>query len=141
MSKSNAAENDYLGLIYKGTAIANIADNAASSPLTAIFLALHTADPGESGTQSTSECTYTGYVRKSVARGAGFNLSGNVVTLAADAEFAPCTAGSETASFFSTGVASSGATKILHSGSVTPPIIISNGVTPILTTATSITED
>lgn len=47
MSKSDAFETDILGLIYNATAIPNIADNAATSPLTELFVALHTADPGE----------------------------------------------------------------------------------------------
>ncbi len=38
------------------------------------------------------------------------------------------------------GVATSGATKLLYSGTVTPNIVVSNGVTPVLTTASTITE-
>jgi hypothetical protein len=49
MSKSNAFENDLLKLIFNATAIANLADNAASSPLTNLYVSLHTADPGEAG--------------------------------------------------------------------------------------------
>lgn len=47
MSKGNTFELDFLKLVFNATAIANIADNAASSPLTSLYLALHTADPGE----------------------------------------------------------------------------------------------
>jgi hypothetical protein len=43
--------------------------------------------------------------------------------------------------FASVGVASAGATNILYSGPVTPTINVSNGVTPRLTTASTITED
>lgn len=142
MSKSNAEETAYLGLIYNGTAIANIADNAASSPLANLFLALHTGDPGEAGTQATNECAYTGYARKTVARtSGGFTVSGNTVTLTANQDFGACTAGTETATHFSVGVAVSGATRIIHSGTITPNISIANGVTPRLTTGTTITED
>jgi hypothetical protein len=56
VSKGNTFENDLLKLIFNATAIANIADNAAASPLTNLFVALHTADPGEAGDQTTSEC-------------------------------------------------------------------------------------
>jgi hypothetical protein len=42
--------------------------------------------------------------------------------------------------FASIGVATSGATNILYSGPVTPTINVSNGVTPRLTTASTITE-
>lgn len=142
MSKSNAFETDLLELIFNGTAIANIADNAGTSPLTNLFVALHTADPGEAGTQATSECAYTSYARVSVARsGSGWTVSGNSVSPAAEISFPAATGGTETATHFSVGVASSGATAILYSGTVTPNIAISSGVTPKLTTATAITED
>lgn len=117
MAKSNTSANDYAALIYNATAIANIADNAATSPLTNIFIAAHTAEPGAAGTQSTSEAAYTGYARSSVARTTGgFTCSNGVITLVADASFGACTAGTATLTHWSTGVASSGATKILHRG-------------------------
>lgn len=142
MSKSDAAENDYLKLLYNATAIANIADNAATAPLTNIFVALHTADPGDAGTQSTSEASYTGYARVSVARTTGgWTVTANSVSPAANIDFPAATAGTNTITHFSTGVAVSGATKILHSGTVTPNISVTSGVTPRLTTASTITED
>ena len=68
MSKGNTFENDLLGLIFNGTAIANLADDAATSPLTELYVSLHTADPGEAGDQTTNECAYTSYARVAVAR-------------------------------------------------------------------------
>jgi hypothetical protein len=68
MSFTNAAENSILNLIFRAEAWANIADNAASSPLTNLYVSLHTADPGETGNQSTSEIAYTSYARVAVAR-------------------------------------------------------------------------
>jgi len=38
MSKSNAFENSLLKLIFNATAIANLADNAATSPLTNLYV-------------------------------------------------------------------------------------------------------
>lgn len=117
MPKSTTSANDYVALIYNATAIANVADNAASSPLTNIYIAAHTADPGAAGTQSTSEAAYTGYARASVARTTGgFTCSGGTVTLVANASFGACTAGTATLLYWSTGVASSGSTKVLHRG-------------------------
>lgn len=117
MAKSNTSANDYVALIYNATAIANLADNTATSPLTNIFIAAHTADPGASGTQSTSEAAYTGYARASVARTTGgFTCSNGTVTLVANASFGACTAGTATLTHWSTGVASTGATKVLHRG-------------------------
>lgn len=142
MAKSSAFENDWLKLIFNATAIVNIADNAASSPLTNLFVALHTADPGAGGTQSTSEISYTGYARVSVARTTGgWTVTGNSVSPVAAITFGAMTAGTGgTATFWSVGVATSGATKILYSGAISPTISVSNGVTPQLTTASAVTE-
>lgn len=119
MSKSNTFENDLLKLIYNATAIANIADNAAAAPLTNIFWALHTADPGEAGDQTTSEAAYTSYARVSVARTTGgHTVTNNSVSPVAQVTFPAATGGASTCLFFSTGVAASGASKILHRGPI-----------------------
>ena len=142
MSKGNTFENDLLKLIFNAEDIANIAINATSSPLTNLYLSLHTADPGEAGDQTTSEVAYTSYERKAVARSsAGFTVSTNSVVLAANQDFVAGTGGSGTASHFAVGTAASGAGKILYKGTVTPNIVCGNGVTPRLTTGTTITED
>lgn len=142
MSKSDTFENDLLKMIFNASAIANLADNAASSPLTNLYVALHTADPGETGTQSTSEAAYTSYARVAVARtSGGFTVTGSSVSPVANISFPACTGSTATITFWSVGVASSGATKILYSGAVSPSISVSSGVTPILTTASTITED
>lgn len=142
MSKSNVFENDLVKLIFNATAIANIADNAASSPLTNLFVALHTADPGEAGDQTTSECAYTSYARVTVARtSGGWTVTNNSVSPVATIAFPACTGGAETATYASVGVATSGASKILYSGAISPTISISSGVTPQLTTSSTITED
>ena len=117
MPKSNTSANDYTALIYNATPIANIADNAVTAPLASIFMAAHTADPFAAGVQNTSEAAYTGYARAAVARTTGgFTSANGVVTLVADASFGACTAGSATLTHWSTGVAASGATKVLHRG-------------------------
>mgnify|MGYP007079331019 CR=1 FL=1 len=142
MSKGNTFENDLLKLIFNATAITGIADNAGSSPLTSLYVSLHTDDPGEAGDQATNEVSYTGYQRVAVARsGAGWTVTNNSVSPASDITFPQCTGGSATATHFAVGTAPSGAGKILYKGTVTPNISISNGVTPRLTTATAITED
>lgn len=142
MSKGNTFENDLLKLIFNATAIANIADNAASSPLTNLYVSLHTADPGEAGDQTTSEATYTSYARVAVARTTGgWTVSANSVSPVANISFPAGTGGSGTVTYFAVGTASSGTGKILYSGTVTPNIVTGNGITPVLTTSTAITED
>lgn len=142
MSKGNTYENDWLKLIFNATAIADLAENDSTSPATNIYVSLHTADPGEAGDQTTSETTYTGYARVAVARtSGGWTVTANSVSPVADITFGLCTAGTATITYFAVGTASSGAGKLLYSGTVTPSISVSSGVTPKLTTASTITED
>ena len=131
MSKGNTFENDLLLLIFNATGIANIADNAGTSPLTNLYVSLHTGDPGEAGDQTTNECTYTSYARVAVARsGSGWTVSGNAVSNAAAITFPQATGGSETATYFAVGTASSSTGKILYSGALSASLAISSGITP-----------
>lgn len=142
MSKGNTFENDVLKLIFNATAIANIADNAASSPLTNLYVALHTANPGEAGDQTTSECAYTSYARVAVARSdSGWTVTNNSVSPVADVTFPAATGGSETATYASVGVAASGTSKILYYGALSSSIPISSGVTPKIGSGSTISED
>lgn len=141
-SIGNTFENDLQLLIFQATAIANIADNAATSPLTNLYMSLHTGDPGEAGTQTTSECAYTSYARVAVARtSGGWTVTANSVSPVANIDFPAATGGTETATFAAVGTVISAAGKILFSGAISPTIAISTGVTPRLTTASTITLD
>lgn len=137
MSASNAFENDLLLLLLNNTNIANLGDVTGvrgSSTAGSVYVALHTADPGEAGNQTTSEATYTGYSRVAVARsGAGWTISGTAPTQAANAaavNFPACTGGSNTLNYFSIGRDSSGAGEILVSGALTASLAVSAGITP-----------
>lgn len=149
MSISDTSEAAILALIFNATAWGNYADNAATSPQTNIGLALHTADPGDTGTAATSEIGYTSYTRINVARTTGgWTVSGTSPTqaaLVAAASFPAGTGGSGTASFFSTSKSNAspptGAQAILFSGTVTPNIVTGSGVTPQLSTSTVCTLD
>lgn len=142
MSKSDSLENSLLKLIFNATAFANVADNAATAPLTNLYVSLHTADPGETGNQSTSEATYTSYARVAVARtSGGWTVTANSVSPVANIDFPACTGGTNTITHFGVGSASSGAGVLYYSGTVTANISVSTGVTPRLTTASTITED
>jgi len=148
MSKSNAFENAWLRLVFLNEPIANIGDaTGLRGSVTAgqLFFSLHTADPGEVGTQATNEVSYTGYARVGVARSsAGFTVTDNSVSPAANVDFPPCTGGTATATHFAVGVASSGSTVVLYKGAISPNIPISSvpiPITPRLTTATVITEE
>ncbi len=145
MSKSNAWENALLLLLFNNTNAANIGDATGlrgSTTAGSLYLSLHTADPGEAGNQTTNEAAYTSYARKAVARsGAGWTVAGNSAVLAANADFVTATGGSETETYFGIGTDPSGAGTLLYSGTISPNIVVSNGVTPTLTTGTTVTED
>ena len=142
MSKGNTFENDWLKLVFNATAIANMADNAAASPLTNLYVGLHTADPGETGDQTTNETAYTSYARVAVARtSGGWTVTANSVSPVANIDFPACTGSTSTITHAVVGTASSSTGKLLYKGTVTPNISVSSGVTPRLTTASAITED
>ncbi len=145
MSKGNTFETDILGLIFNATPIADLAADDQTSPATTLTVALHTADPGEAGTQATSETAYTSYARQTVARTSGgwtVSSPGGVGTVSpvANIDFPECTAvpGAAITHFsVGTGVAS----KLLYSGTVSPNITVAVGVIPRLKTTSTITED
>jgi hypothetical protein len=142
MGKSTTTSNNWLKLLFNATAWANIADNAAASPLTSLYVALHTADPTAAGTQTSSEIAYTSYARVAVARTTGGWTASSAASTSpvAAITFPAGTGGSGTATFWSIGTASSGAGTILYSGAITPSIVTGNGITPQLTTASTVTE-
>lgn len=131
--------NDIQKLYLTATAIANIADNAATTPNTNTFVSLHTATPSGAN-QTTSEAAYTSYVRATVARSSGgWTVSTNTSALASLLSFAAATGGSETEAFFGVGKTLSGAGILWFWGTVTPNIVVSSGVTCQLTTAVLLT--
>lgn len=146
MSIADVTETAILKLAYQAVAWANYADNAAGTPQTNVGVALHTADPGETGNSSTSEVTYTGYLRVNVARTTGgWSVTGGSCSPVAIISYAAGTGGSGVVTHFSTSKSNAapptGAQDILWSGTVTPNINTGNGVTPQLTVSSTITLD
>ncbi len=145
MTKTNSWENGILELLFKNTDFANVGDATGlrgSSTAGSLYISLHTSDPGEAGDQTTNETSYTSYARVAVARsGAGWTVTANSVSPAANIDFPACTGGTATITHFGVGTASSSTGVLLYKGAVTPNISVSSGVTPRLTTSTAITED
>jgi hypothetical protein len=124
MSASNAFETQLLQLIFNNTNAANVGDATGlrgSSTAGVFYISLHTADPGETGTQTTSETAYTSYARVSVVRSsAGFTVAGNTVSNAAAITF-PIPTGSVGAvvTHFGIGTDPTGAGNLEMSGALT----------------------
>lgn len=137
MSLSNASENDLLLLLFNNTNWANLGDATGlrgSTTAASFFISLHTADPGETGNQTTSEATYTGYARVAVARSsAGWTVSGTAPTQAANAAavtFGACTAGSNTITHVVIGRDTSSTGEIVATIALTASLSVSTGITP-----------
>lgn len=131
MPKSTTYCNDLLKLLFNATAIANIADNAASSPLANLYLSLHTADPGIGGAQTTNETAYTNYARIAVARTAGgWTVTSNSAANTALAQFAQCGVTGATITHVAIGTAASGAGKVLYAGALNSSLAVANGIQP-----------
>jgi hypothetical protein len=134
-AKGNTFENDVVLLTFNGTAYSW---NANSD----LYVSLHTGDPGEAGSQTTSECAFGSYARVTVARsGAGFTVSGDTASNTATISFPECTSGSETVTHVAIGTASSGAGQILYKGALTASRAVSSGITlQFAASALSVTE-
>jgi len=141
LTSSGGDASSILKLIFNATNWANIADNTATSPLTNLYVSLHTASPTATGNQTTNEAAYTSYARVAVARTTGgWTVTNNSVSPVATISFPAATGGSETETYFGVGTASSGAGVLLYFGSLSPTIAVATGVTPQLLVASAITE-
>lgn len=155
MAKTTKFAAALLELILNNVPLAGIGDATGlrgSSADGSLYVALHTADPGEAGNQSTNEISYTGYARIAVAR----NPSSKKWTVTEDAGdsrgeavnvdailFGEMTGGTGgTATHFSVGEDPSGAGDILYKGALTPNIAVATAVQPRIPAGDAlITED
>ncbi|MEO8094708.1 MAG: hypothetical protein ABI632_07220 [Pseudolysinimonas sp.] len=124
MSKGNTAENDVLKALLGGVDPGYRA-NANR------FLSLHTADPGEAGTQLTSETAYTGYARVAIATGA-WTDGGSTFSNTNLLQFGQCTAAPGAAiTHVAIGtVTTGGAGEILYSGALNASLAIAVLIQP-----------
>lgn len=147
MSKTDAYEYNILAMLFYGDAIASV---SATAGATDVWLSLHTADPGDAGS-TANEGGYTQYTRVAVDR----SSDGWAITSAAGAgaatvaptsnvDFPQQTAGTTTTGTFThfaiNESSNSGGAAQLYNGTLSPNINFGEGVTPRITTGSSITE-
>ena len=132
MPKSTPTCNSIINLLYRAVAWANVADNAASSPLTNTHVGFHTADlTAATNSQAENETAYTNYARQAVARSTGWAAaSGGATSNVAAISFPQCGVTGATLTHVSVGVASSGATAVWHYGALNASLAVSAGITP-----------
>ena len=119
MSKSNFNENRIIEAQFGAGSV---------TPQANLYLALHTADPGEGGNQSTNEATYTGYARQAIAVPGEWNTSPGQADNAQDIEFPEASAGTETLTHFSIGEDPTGAGNILYFDALSSSVNVVVGV-------------
>src|SRR5262245_18556218 len=134
MSATNAFETSLLALIFENSNAANVGDATGlrgSTTAGVFYISLATANPNETGDQSTSETSYTNYARVSVARAsAQWTAAGNVCDNDAAITFATCGTTGATLTHFGIGSATSGAGNLFLYGALTASLAVSSGVTP-----------
>jgi hypothetical protein len=131
MAKSVITCNNLLKLIFNATAWANMADNAASSPYTNLYVGLYTADPGTGNSQTTNETSYTNYTRIAVLRtSAGWTVATNTAVNAALIQFPQCGATGATLTYVAIGTNSTGAGNVLYSGALNSSLAVASGIQP-----------
>lgn len=133
----DTAESDVLKLLFNNTAWANVGDAGGIQPSAtagSFFPSLHTADPGENGTQTTNETAYTNYTRATVARSSGgWTISGAAPTQVANTtviSFPACGVTGSTVTHGVIGRAVSSTGEIITGGALTSSLIINSGITP-----------
>jgi hypothetical protein len=134
MSKSDSWETGLLNLLFVNSNFANVGDATGlrgSSTAGSLYISLHTASPGEAGSQTTNEANYTGYARVAVVRsGSGWTVAAGAATNAATITFGTCTAGSNTITDVGIGTDSAGAGTLLYYGTLTGSVAVSSGIAP-----------
>ncbi len=137
-SISNVFANELALLLFNNTDIANIGDASGlqnSATAGSLYLALHTTDPGDAGTATTSEASYGSYARVAVARsGAGWTISSRNATNAADIVFPTRSdVGTQVLTNWSIVKESSGASIILFKGALTDSLSVTLNIAPRIT--------
>lgn len=131
MSATNYFENQILKLFFQADTIDRIAQNAGINPSTGFYISLHTSDPGEAGTQDTSETDYDDYQRVQVVRtSSGWNVVGDKVSNAEIITFPTCSGGSSSIGFWGLGLDETGPGTLLFHGALDFALAVSIGITP-----------
>ena len=126
MTATNFFETDVLNIIFTSS-------TSVTFSSTLLYISLHTASPGETGSQITSETTYTGYLRVGLSRlsSTSWTVASGVAFNTSTITFPQCTAGSGTITDFGIGCSSGTSTGyLIFYSSITTALSVSAGITP-----------
>lgn len=122
MSLSNSTETAVLDVLLRGT------DPSFRAGATQ-YLALFTADPGESGSL-TAEADYTGYARVALTKASAWTGTASPFSNTALIQFGACTAGTNAITHFAVVDAASGAVGMMITGALSATLNVSAGIQP-----------
>jgi hypothetical protein len=134
VSATNVLENGLLSLLFENANYANVGDATGlrgSTTAGVFYISLHTADPGETGSQTSNEAGYTSYARTSVARStSGWTVASGNVDNDSAINFPTATGGSSTTTNHGIGSDVSGAGNLFMKGALSASLSVTNGITP-----------
>jgi hypothetical protein len=129
--------NRFLLHVFNNAAWPDVGNVAGLQPAGAagyLYVGLHTLDPAAGGTQATNEATYTGYVRKEVARASGaggWTVTAHEVVNASLVVFGAATGAiTNTLQYTSFGTDASGPGHPIGRQPLNANLIVSAGITP-----------
>jgi len=134
MSATNVLENGLLSLLFQNANYANVGDATGlrgSSAAGVFYVSMHTASPGETGSQNTTESAYTGYGRVSVARDSShWAVSGGVADNVNAITFGQSSTGPESETYVGIGSDLSGAGNLFLYGAMNATLVVNNLIIP-----------
>lgn len=139
MSATNTLETNLLGLLFGNANCPNVGDATGlrgSSVPGVFYISLHTANPGEIGTQATTEATYGGYARQAVPRSAvGWSVAAGVVANVAAIAFPQAASGADTLTHFGIGSDPTGPGNLFLWGALQTPLAVAPPIAPTFAAA------
>lgn len=123
MSLSNTTEADALDVFLRGL---DPAYRAGANN----YLALFTADPGETASLVAEATTYTGYARVAIPKASSWTGTASPFTNTNLVQFPACSGGSAAITHFAVVDTASGAVTMMISGALSATLNVSSGIQP-----------
>lgn len=136
-AKTIAYRSNLMKLIFQDIAYANVGNAGGllgSATEGSLYLSLHTVEPGETATQSTSESAYAGYARVALPRNSTYFTitAAGEVELTSDVAFPKATGAATAITAWGIGTAASGTGRLLYAMTLDASITPANGVVPVI---------
>jgi hypothetical protein len=124
MGKSDTTSNDVLKCLLKGT------DPSYRGNAT-LYVSLHTANPTSTGTQTSSETSYSNYARQPITKASGWTDNGTNFTNAALIQFPICGAVGATIKYVAIGeLTGTGNGQIYYVGQLSADLAVAENIQP-----------